>query len=500
MLLERLPQGMIVLNEELCIEACYSARAKVLLGHTSPEGKSLEELLFKRARNLSSEKLNMCLSALMFCFGVPEFMAEANREHLLECVERKGTGGETQYLTLDWVMLTGEDGETVERVLLMLRDETKARQEQRLATERAQELELLHQLLMAGLREFQEFSYNTRQRINDNAMLCDEELLLGEGVLEQMFRNLHTIKGNARLLDFDTIAMRAHLAEEPVRWIQMQPEDQLDEMTVTTVCLQVEERLFALLDSVKKYEDVLARHFPELLENAHTIDPRVLELVRAEVSRAREDMSLAENAIKTIHMLLSNTKAMSLEHVVQKVSRVFVSLAKELNKPEPEVEVSGCSVWMTYGFGSTLQDALMHVFRNAFDHGIEPPQERLARGKTERGRVRMRSREVPEGVVVEIEDDGRGLDLAMLRERVGGSETLQEQELAEQIFGVGVSTAEQLSTISGRGVGMDVVRAFLEQHHCKVGIVLLDGAREDLSKRPFKLVLTIPKAELVEMR
>lgn len=498
-ILDRLPQGMIVFNEELRVETCHSTRARVLLGHTVLEGKTLDELVFRGARDLSEERRSMCLSALMFSFGVPEFMAEANQEHLIENVERRDADGQTQHLGLEWVMLTGADGETVERVLLTIRDETHARQAQQAATRRARELELLHQLITAGLREFQEFSYNTRQRINDNAMLCDEEILLDDGVLEQMFRNLHTIKGNARLLDFEQIALRAHLAEEPVRWLQSQPPDLLDDMTVVTVCLQIEERLFALLDSVKEYEEVLACHFPEFLENVHTIDPRVLELVRAEVVRAREDMSLSQEAIKAIHMLLSNTKAMSLRHVVQKVSRVFASLARELEKPEPEVEVSGCSVWMTYGFGSTLQDALMHIFRNAFDHGIEAPGERSARGKAERGKITITSHESEQGMVLTIRDDGKGLDLAMLRERIAGGEHLSDQELAQGIFGSGVSTARTLTTISGRGVGMDVVRTFLEQRHCAVEIVLCEGEAMG-THRPFELVLTIPHSELVEMR
>jgi two-component system chemotaxis sensor kinase CheA len=106
----------------------------------------------------------------------------------------------------------------------------------------------------------------------------------------------------------------------------------------------------------------------------------------------------------------------------------------------------------------------MHIIRNAIDHGIESPEQRRAQGKEERGTLRLSSYQKGNHVVIEVEDDGGGIDLEKIKQKalakglVHDVSTLSDRETLELIFLPGFSTADQITDVSGRGVGMDVVR------------------------------------------
>ncbi|MGE5587929.1 MAG: chemotaxis protein CheW [Clostridia bacterium] len=118
-----------------------------------------------------------------------------------------------------------------------------------------------------------------------------------------------------------------------------------------------------------------------------------------------------------------------------------------------------------------VADPIIHLLRNAVGHGIEPPEERVRRGKPEKGRVRLAARHVEDRVVIVVEDDGGGIDLVRVREsavRKGiitpeAAAVLSEEETIELIFQPGFSTASQVSDVSGRGVGLDIVRTNVEK-------------------------------------
>ncbi|MGK5021855.1 chemotaxis protein CheA [Janthinobacterium lividum] len=147
--------------------------------------------------------------------------------------------------------------------------------------------------------------------------------------------------------------------------------------------------------------------------------------------------------------------------------RVVHDVARELDK-EVRLEIDGAETELDKSVVEKIGDPLMHLVRNALDHGIEPPQSRLTAGKPAQGRIGLTARHDAGNIVIEVSDDGRGLDgeklLAKARDRglVGATQQLSEREKLELIFAPGFSTAEQVTNLSGRGVGMDVVRKNIE--------------------------------------
>jgi two-component system chemotaxis sensor kinase CheA len=152
--------------------------------------------------------------------------------------------------------------------------------------------------------------------------------------------------------------------------------------------------------------------------------------------------------------------------VFEKVSRVVRRLRRELGK-QVDLEIRGADTELDKLIVEALVDPLMHVVRNALDHAIEPPDERRALGKEESGRVSIHAFQRGSHVVIEVRDDGRGIDATRLRQRaeqlglVEHGAVLSEKETLDLIFAPGISTRDEVSETSGRGVGMDIVRSNL---------------------------------------
>ena len=164
----------------------------------------------------------------------------------------------------------------------------------------------------------------------------------------------------------------------------------------------------------------------------------------------------------------------------QKMSRLVRDTAVQLGK-EIQLTIDGEETELDRTVIEEIGDPLIHMLRNAADHGIEPPAERLATGKPATGTIRLRASHQGGAVVLEISDDGRGLDPAHIRAKaiergiVPATAVLDDRDALDLIFAPGFSTAEQVSDLSGRGVGMDVVRRNLERIRGKVEISSIPG-------------------------
>jgi len=161
--------------------------------------------------------------------------------------------------------------------------------------------------------------------------------------------------------------------------------------------------------------------------------------------------------------------------------RVVRDVSRELGK-EIELTISGAETELDKTVVEKIGDPLTHLVRNAVDHGIEPAEARLARGKPARGTVRLNAYHDSGSIVIEVGDDGGGLSrekiLAKALERglVNPNQNLSDQEVYNLIFEPGFSTADQVSNLSGRGVGMDVVRRNIEALRGTVEIESREGA------------------------
>ena len=165
---------------------------------------------------------------------------------------------------------------------------------------------------------------------------------------------------------------------------------------------------------------------------------------------------------------LMSMRAQAVGSVFQRMPRLVRELAGKTNK-KVRLELAGETTEVDRSIIERLADPLTHIIRNSVDHGIELPAERLAAGKNEEGIVRLSAEHRGSRIVIEIADDGAGVNsdrvLKKAREKglVGADATLTEDEINNLILMPGFSTAETISDISGRGVGMDVVRTNIQE-------------------------------------
>lgn len=147
----------------------------------------------------------------------------------------------------------------------------------------------------------------------------------------------------------------------------------------------------------------------------------------------------------------------------EKMSRIVRKIAREQGK-KIDMRFYGADTELDKLIIEDISDPLMHIIRNAIDHGIEPVDERVRLGKDEKGMIRLSSFQKGNHVVIEVEDDGRGIDVERVRKKAGekglvqNPEALSDREALEMIFLPGFSTSDKVTDVSGRGVGMDVVK------------------------------------------
>jgi two-component system chemotaxis sensor kinase CheA len=171
-----------------------------------------------------------------------------------------------------------------------------------------------------------------------------------------------------------------------------------------------------------------------------------------------------------------------VEHLFRRFPRVVRDVAKSCGK-EVTLVVTGQDTDLDKSILDMLAEPLAHLVRNCVDHGIETPVERINAGKPAQGTVRLNAYHQGNQIVIEVEDDGRGIDRAKLvakaveREilKPADAASLSEQELLDLVFHPGLSTADQITAISGRGVGMDVVRTVLNRLKGTVNIGTIAG-------------------------
>lgn len=187
---------------------------------------------------------------------------------------------------------------------------------------------------------------------------------------------------------------------------------------------------------------------------------REIKLHFAAIHRIAEEL---QDAVMQVRML-------PFAHVFQRFPRLVRDLARRLGK-EVRLEIIGEDTEADKRIIESLADPLIHLIRNSLDHGIEPPEERKAKGKPETGLLRIRTRQEGDRIWIEVSDDGRGIDPETIKRKAyeqglldeASLERISPTEVLQFLFRPGFSTASRVSDISGRGVGLDVVKRTVEQ-------------------------------------
>jgi two-component system chemotaxis sensor kinase CheA len=222
-----------------------------------------------------------------------------------------------------------------------------------------------------------------------------------------------------------------------------------------------------------------------LAQTASSADPVLYEALFNGLAQLQRNTRDLQEAAMSIRM-------MPMSFVFSRFPRVVRDVAAKLGK-DVDLHTIGEGTELDKGLIERIVDPLTHLVRNSLDHGVESPEERVAKGKVRKGTITLRAYHQGGAIVIEVSDDGRGLRrdkiLAKARERgMAVTDAMSDQEVWQLIFEAGFSTADVVTDVSGRGVGMDVVRRNIQEMG---GRVEIDSTADVGTRISIKLPLTL---------
>lgn len=373
------------------------------------------------------------------------------------------------------------------------------------------------------------------QTVN-NALLSLEKDFTRTDLLDEIFRVVHTLKSSSKMLEFSEIAEFGHMCEDFIDNLRKHeiPLNQnatalLFEITDTLETL-IKERASAQKTGLKgdAVEDIYQNETIQKMENikqkiegknitgddiktvkAPTIEK--IQTVRINVDildalfnlvgeliigKNRMNNLIADTDKKEIKLTMativhiidelqekvSEARMVPVDEVFRKFPRMVRDLAASAGK-EIDLVVEGSEIELDKSVLDAIGEPLIHLLRNAIDHGIEPPDERQNLGKKRNGIVRLIAGRAENHILIEVGDDGRGIDIPLMRDiavKKGFTKTeeiglLEDKDILKLIFKPGFSSSENVTDVSGRGVGLDIVKSVTERLNGMVEIATEKG-------------------------
>ena len=224
---------------------------------------------------------------------------------------------------------------------------------------------------------------------------------------------------------------------------------------------------------------------------------------QVDLEEFQERMAQQERNIRELQESVMRVRMLPLSFAFNRLPRLVRDLSKKLDK-KIELITEGAGTELDKTVLESIMDPLVHLVRNSLDHGLEEPEERLQAGKPETGKLLLRASHQGGAVVIEIIDDGRGINRERVKNKaieagvISVEDKLSDQDIDNLIFAPGFSTAEEVTDVSGRGVGMDVVRRNIADLNGQVDISSTPGKGTAISIR-LPLTLAILDGQVVRV-
>ncbi|MGZ5052680.1 MAG: HAMP domain-containing protein [Methylobacter sp.] len=501
-MLQYMPQGLLSFDDRNTVKPEYSAYLEKILETDQIAGNDLIELVFENS-NLGSDAISQISAIAGACVGEDAMNFEFNQHLLVNEIEKETQNGAKKVLDLNWAPVINEN-DVVEQILLCVRDVTELRKLSAEAEEQKRELEIIGEILSVNQEKFHDFVTSSVTYIDEIENTIRANPDGSEEAINSMFRNMHTIKGNARTYGLTNLTNKVHDTEtiydelrrpnSSIAWDQIRLLDdlaqvrQLLEHYARTNEVSLGRRGPGRRGSVEKYLMVDSKQIQETI--------KLLE----KVSHSNiHDLIEAKN---TVHKMLRLLGTDTLDVVLAPLVESLPALAQALDKPEPQVLIKNGKLRLKTQSIGVIKDIFTHLFRNCVDHGLETPAERLANGKPAQGSIEVAIGTEGDQIKIAIKDDGCGLALSKIRQKALDNGLIQEhghlddEKIAGLIFLPGFSTADKLTDISGRGVGMDAVLGFARKEGGNVKINFLDD-KEGFERRAFETAVYLPASYAV---
>lgn len=458
-LLDYIPQGVLSLAANGIISKDFSAHLVQILGTGAIGHESFRTLVLDRCV-MSSDQKDQAWQSILSIVGEDEFNFDANADKLpLELVLREGEA--EKFLRVTW-NVDVENG-IVARLLVTFLDATAERELQKEADSQRKELVLIQELLNLSPGKAAQFFSTSLPLLKENERIIAQETQLTASSIRMLFVNAHTVKGAARTLQLKELARQIHDMEDYYAQILKHGEPINPQ--------KLKDDIAATFTVINHYKDINRNKLNRTDHDSKVVLER--EFIEKHYFFIKDliDDPPAVNSI--IEWLREQNEALT-RLIFEQLPASFdgykeraLKIAHDLGKAEPIFDFNIDDISIASDQKTALDNCMVHLLRNALDHGIESPSERRKKGKAEQGCIMVTTQVDAQHLTICFRDDGRGLAMKKLRSK-GESQGLitpssPPEEVANVIFASGISTAHEVSEISGRGVGMSAVQTFMEK-------------------------------------
>lgn len=416
LVLDTVSQGFLTVDRQLTMSSEKSAMLERWFGPSQP-GQSLPDYLAAQHPQFAAQ-LGLSWQQVLEDFLPLELTID-------QLPKRFNLGA--RHFQMAYTPICDQEGK-LQQALVVISDVSADYQRERLEAEQRDVIQLLGRVSKdrVGVLEFLNEARELVTAIADHKL--DDRAVIR--------RMIHTLKGNSMIFGVRTVANLCHQLET-----ELEEADGLLQP-------QMRDSLQSAWSQVSSAMDILLGTHTHKME----IDDGEYNALLGAIERGDSGARLAE--------LVQDWKLEPCSRRLMRAAEQAQALAKRLNKPQLRIEIDDRGLRLEPGQWASFWSAFVHVIRNAVDHGIEAPEVREAAGKPAAGKLSFHTHLDQDGLVIEIRDDGKGIDWAAVAERAAdkGLPRETQADLVEALFTDGLSTRGDVTEYSGRGVGMGVLR------------------------------------------
>lgn len=451
-ILNTVTEGLFLIDKELVISGEYSHSLEKIVNQTKLGGKTLFDLLQGMVSDKDLQNAKLFVEQLYNPWVVEELIQDLNPLRKLRVQQTLDNTVLVKYLDFNFLRVTQADSEEIDKVFVSVVDVTESVKFQE-TLEKAhrqhnQELEMIGVILSVSQEQLMAFLTHTEQRVARMNDILKTRSAVDTSKLQekakQLYREIHSLKGDASALHLHAFVAVAHKQEEQLQVLLGLPKLSGHDFLPFTVGLN------ELLE--------LNRFILELLEKLRAVGSQMVQVAH-----------------------VPNT-AQWQQYFVQ-----YANDIAQRNGKYVTVVCEGFDELANHQAFNTYKDIAIQLLKNAIVHGIESPQERTAHHKPEMGQVQLSLTPQEDGICLSICDDGKGIDIEAIRQKavslgyvdVNQAQSLSKETLYKYMFQSGFSTSATTTEDAGRGVGMDIVKQFIASAN---GSLTIDSQPQQFTK------------------
>ncbi|MES2822301.1 MAG: two-component regulator propeller domain-containing protein [Pseudomonadota bacterium] len=484
-MLSNIPQGLFTVQADSTIHPEYSQFLEVIFDTADIAGCKVNEFLFAHA-DIGSDTLDSVRTAIFTIVGEDKINFEFN-QYLLPNEYSIDIGDKKKTLSLDWNPIIAEN--MITKLMVSVRDVTQLRQMENAAREQKRQLDIVSQLLNLSAEKYLAFEESTSRYVQANRKAIQSCAHLDMDIVALLFRNMHTVKGNCRTFGFSYLSNTVHEVESTYSTLKSGENSTTWEPAKLLNDLELVEK--AVAEYAHVYRAVLGRN-----ENPRADRRDGLWFNNDAINKVKNYVK--NRAVDEFETFLGRFNAITLEQNLADIIASLASIAAQLDKRAPKVEIICKKILIKDSAQELMRDVFSHILRNCVDHGLESTKERIAAGKSESGAIVIDATLDQKTLTISIQDDGCGLNIQSLFKKGvqlgkwNEHDQPDSSEIAELVFASGVSTKDVVSNISGRGVGLDAVKQFLQEQSGQVFLKLHPEKSINQHYTPFELIVVLP--------